>query len=85
MKNPRLMTATGIPEAMSNLCYHGGSKVMDIYDAVEDSSTAQELVQNLNRLNIFRPFRLDRETDKYVRLKVEDCLGNASYLTADKE
>ena len=83
MNNPKLMTANRIPEALSNLCF-GGSSVMDLYDAVEASDTAEELVRNINALDLLRTFSIDRETAAEVRLKSVDYLGNVSYLIVTK-
>lgn len=83
MKNPRLRTDRGIPEALSNLCYR--CSVVDIEDAVADSETGTELVTKLNKLNLLRDFTLDRETDRGVRLKSVDTMGNVSYFEATKE
>lgn len=85
MKNPRLKTSTGIPESLSNLWYCNECSIAQIEDAVEDSNTGEELMRNLNNLNLFRKFTLDRETDTKVRLKSVDSLGNISYFEATKE
>lgn len=84
MRNPRYMTATGIPEALSNLCLWRDTNVMDIRDAVEEAATAAELVQNINALHIGVRFKLDRETAEYVRLKGTDAFGNTKYFIVDK-
>ncbi len=84
MHKPQLMTHNRIPESLANLCYRSGSSVMDIYDAVEDSATASELVQKINSLDLLRRFTFDRETETYIRLKAVDTLGNVSYLIVSK-
>lgn len=83
MKNPRLRTDRGIPEALSNLCYK--CSIVDIEDAVTDSETGTELLNKLNRLDLLRRFTLDRETDTIVRLKAIDGFGNVSYFEVTKE
>ena len=83
MKNLRLKTASGIPEALSNIC--NTCHTVDIEDAVADSRTGTELVNRINRLGIFDKFTLDRETDTMVRLKTVDYCGNVSYLEATKD
>lgn len=85
MKNVKLKTSSGIPEALSNLC--DTCSVVEIEDAVTDSTTGAELVGKLNSIKgLFRNnFTLDRETDTMVRLKTVDCWGNVSYLEAIKE
>lgn len=85
MKNPVLKTSNGIREAMSNLWFHNECSIVEIEDIVEDSNNGTELVNRLNSLNLFRKFILDRETDKKVRLKSVDRLGNVSYFEATKE
>lgn len=84
MKNPKLMTADRIPEALSNLCYHGGSSVMDLTDTIEDSKTLIELLKNIESLKLLKRFTFDRETDLYIRLKAVDSFGNVSYLIVYK-
>lgn len=83
MKNPRLKTGRGIPEALSNLCCR--CSITDIEDAVEDSKTGVELLAKLNKLSLNRHLILDRETDTKVRLKTVDYLGNVGYFEAIKE
>lgn len=83
MKRPRLITASGIVEAMNNLCYDKNT-VWDIHDEVEQSKTGEELVKNLNSLDLLRKFELDNETETEVRLKTVDTFGNTSYFLADK-
>ena len=85
MKNPVLKTSNGIREAMSNLWYSNECSIVEIEDIVEDSTNGTELMNGLNSLNLFRKFTLDRETDKKVRLKSIDGLGNVSYFEAIKE
>jgi hypothetical protein len=85
MKNPVLKTSTGIREALCNLWYNNECSIAHIEDAVADSKTGAELTVRLNRLNLFRKFTLDRETDTMVRLKSVDYLGNVSYFEATKE
>ena len=84
MKNPILKTSNGIRESMSNLWYSNECTIVDIEDVVEDSTNGTELMNGLNSLNLFRKFTLDRETDKKVRLKSVDRLGNVSYFEATK-
>ena len=75
------------PCAVSNMaCGTGYADPIDVYDAVEDSNTAQELLNNLKRLKLLAWYNLtiDRETDTYVRIKGVDTLGNVHYLKATK-
>lgn len=81
MKNPKYMTSNSVPLALSNLCYK--SSVVEIYDAVEDAITANELMKNLNNLNLFEKFQIDRVTDTYVRLRSTDAFGNTHYFKAE--
>lgn len=83
MKNPRMKTSKGIPLALSNIC--NTCSITDIEDAVADSRSGAELVNKLNRLDIFNRFALDRETDSMVRLKCVDYCGNVDYLEATKD
>ena len=84
MKNPKLTTANGIPESLSNLYCGSKCSAAAIQDAVEDSSTGSELAANLNRLNLFEKFSVDRETPVYARLTATDCWGNKMYFRAEK-
>lgn len=82
MKNPVYLTSGGIRMSLSNLYFRNESSVIEIQDAVEDSSTADELAANLNRLDLFEKFTVDRVTGVYVRLKSKDCWGNTHYFKA---
>ena len=81
MKNARFFTANDINLSLSNLI-DSGCTVMDITDVIEDAKTAESLVEGLNSLCLFERFRIDRKTDRYVRLKSSDPFGNVHYLTA---
>jgi hypothetical protein len=85
MKNPILKTSNGTREALSNLWFRNECSIVEIEDVVEDSTNGTELMNGLNSLKLFRKFTLDRETDKKVRLKSVDSLGNVSYFVAEKE
>lgn len=54
-----------------------------ILDVVEDSRTAEELVNGLNNLALLNKFKIDRITGEYVRLKSNDCFGNVLYFQAE--
>lgn len=82
MKNVKYFNSCLTPFALSNLCLHGCSAT-DILDAVEDAHTAEEFVNNINSLNIMREFSVDRVTNRYVRLKSVNALGNIHFLQAD--
>lgn len=83
MKNPRLLTRDNVPCALSNLYYGNNCSVMAICDVVEDSETAEGLMNGLNRLNLFEKFSIDRVTENYVRLKSINHYGNVHYFKAD--
>ena len=80
----RLLTASGINQAISNLWYGDECDIMQFQDAIEDSKNGAEMVRNLNRLRIFNKFTLDRETETTTRLKTVDYCGNVSYLVVSK-
>lgn len=82
MKNPRLLTSDNIPCALGNLYYGNNCSVMAICDVVEDSETAENLMNGLNKLNLFEKFSIDRVTKNYVRLKSIDHFGNVHYFKA---
>ena len=83
VKNPRYSTADGVPLSLSNLYYGSRCSTEVIEDVVEDASTAEELMDGLNALDIFEKFVIDRITDSYVRLKSEDGFGNTHYFKAE--
>lgn len=76
----KLYTASGIPEALSNLWYKDDSSVVEIEDAVADASNSNDLLNHIKKLNLLRKFSLDRENDKRIRFKCTDCWGNVSYF-----
>lgn len=89
MKDVGLYSIKGIPCALSNICHGNGindyATVMDLYDAVEDSETAEDLVRNVNSLKLVAgKFFIDRETAEYVRLKALTPLGGADILKVYK-
>lgn len=89
MRDVELFTISGIPCALKNICHGNGineyATVMDLYDAVEDSKTSDELVRNINRLKLVAGvFSVDRETTEYVRLKALTPLGGADILKVYK-
>lgn len=75
-----LSNGRGFEEALSNMLWGNRCTVEDVYDAAEDSKTGEEFERNINRLKLLYTFRLDRETDSYIRLKAQDRLGNIRYL-----
>lgn len=82
IKKISLVTKSGIPEALSNL----GDNTMEVRDIIEDAKSAQEIINKLNRSsNVRRRFRLDRETNDYIRLEGKDVFGGISYLILTKE
>ena len=85
MKNPKLTTASGIPESLTNLFYRDECSVFAIKDAVEDSNTGLELAAKLNRMELLvKGFKIDRETSEYVRLVATSYGGGKHYLIAEK-
>lgn len=84
MRNPELFTTDGEAESLTNLYLSDNCSVMNIYDAIEDSSTGAELVKKMNALKLFSKFILDRETDEYVRLVTTDCFGKRHYFKVQK-
>lgn len=82
MKNPKFMTKDCVLLSLTNLFFRNDCSVVDIMDAVEDATTAKELMNNLNSLNLFEKFQIDRVTDSYVRLVSHDGFGNKHYFKA---
>lgn len=85
MKNARYFNSHNTTHFIGDLCtFGGGSTAVDVLDAVEDSKTAYELLDNLNSLNIrIKDFKIDRVTDDYIRLAGNDSLGNKYYFRAE--
>ena len=63
MRKPIYTTANGVPLSLKNLFYGNDCSVIEIEDAVEDATTADELMNNLNSLNLFEKFQLNRVTE----------------------
>lgn len=86
-----LLYPNGTQGALSNICHGNGynkfSTVMDLRDAVEDSKTAVQLVNNLRNLCLIGMdnMTIDRNTSAYTRIKGIDRLGNIRYLKVEKE
>lgn len=78
MKNAKFFNKSSIPLAWSN----DFDNVMDVYDAIEDATSAKELVKNVNSVARFLRFSIDRETSEYVRLIAKDGWGNIRYIKA---
>lgn len=86
-----LKYVNGASGALSNICHGNGivktySSVMDLLDAVEDSKSPVELLQNLQKLKLVGIYNLsiDRDTTTYTRIKGSDTLGNVKYLIVKK-
>lgn len=90
MKSLKYFNSYRTPLAVSN-CAHGNghngySTVMEVYDAVEDSSTAEELLANFKKLHLtVENLVIDRDTPSYTRLRCTDPFGNIHYFQASKE
>ena len=83
MKDLKLYTATGIPEALSNILGTTAT-IADLRDAADESSTGKELLDRIDKLDLIGTYALGRETPDFVRIKVGDRFGNVSYLEARK-
>ena len=82
--NIRLYTASGIPEAISNLWFRTDCSAVEIQDAVEDAKDSKDLLRRIQRMKLLRKFTLDRENEQKVRFKGTDCCDNISYLEIRK-
>lgn len=78
MRNARFFNKRNILLAWSN----DFDNVEHLYDAIEDSTNAKELVKNVNSVARFLKFGIDRETSEYVRLIAKDGWGNIRYIKA---
>lgn len=83
MKNPVYINSHGMRLFIGDmLVYRGKNETVDVYDAVEDATSADDLAQRINRLSVLNRFTVDRVTAEYARLKSVDRLGNIRYLKA---
>lgn len=78
MRNAKFFNKSNIPLAWSN----DFDNVEYLHDAIEDSTNARELVENVNGATNFLRFSIDRETSEYVRLIARDVWGNIRYIKA---
>ena len=90
-KSVELRYANGTRGALSNICHGNGvckayASVMDLHDAVEDSTDLASLLRNLKSLRLVGMDHLciDRDTASYTRLRGDDPLGNIHYLIVKK-
>lgn len=83
MHNAHYTTASMIPCSMSDLPLERDDTIK-VYDAVEDAKNGPDLVKRLNALNLRVRWTLDRETDKSVRLRGKEPLGNTRFFFAYK-
>lgn len=83
MRNPVLFNGSGTPLSWGFIYDDRKCCVMDILDAIEDATNEMELQDNINSLNLYVYFDIDRVTSDYVRLKAWDTLGNIRYIKAE--
>lgn len=89
MKFQRLDLRNGMGTAcsLSNICgyWPTASGVIDIEDAIEDATDAEDACKRLGKLDLlWKTWSVNRETDSYVRLLHIDGFGNHQYLTITK-
>lgn len=68
-----------IPLSLSNLLLQKDCFLEDIFDSIEDAEDFDQLTVYLKRV-IAQPLLVDRITDRYIRYKVYDNMGNMDYL-----
>ena len=68
-----------VPLSLSNLTLQKDCFLEDIFDSVEDAEDFDQLTKYLKRV-IAQPLLVDRVTDRYIRYKVYDNMGNMDYL-----
>ena len=83
MHNAHYTTSSMIPCAMCDLAWNREDTVY-IHDAVEDAKNGKDLVKRLNSLHLKVRWILDRETDKMVRLRGKEPMGNTRFFIANK-
>lgn len=82
--NIKLYTASGIPEALSNLWFRHECSLVEIQDAVEDAKDSKDLLRRIQRMRLLRKFTFDRENAQRIRFKGTDFCDNISYLEIRK-
>lgn len=82
MKDARYSNRDNVQLSLSNLYSGEECSVAEILDVVEDSKTAEELADGLNKLQLSEKFTVDRKTDQYVRLKSINAFGSLHYFKA---
>lgn len=82
MKDARYFNRDNVQLSLSNLYSGEECSVVEILDVVEDSKTAEELADGLNKLQLSEKFTVDRKTDQYVRLKSINAFGILHYSKA---
>lgn len=82
MKYAKFFNKNNCALALSNIQLKKGYSTVDIFDIVEDSETAEQLMNGLNNITLFEQFSIDRITENYTRLKSKDALGNVHYFKA---
>lgn len=77
IKDIYLTTANGIGLSLNTL----SSNVYDLYDAIEDASSSEDLEKKLKALVLkSKTISLDRVSKDKIRFKVIDGFGNIHYL-----
>lgn len=90
MKNPTLYYANHTECNLRHLDTRsdGEEDMFPVYDAVEDATTAKQLMDNLNALDdkyAVHDWTVNRETAKYVRLIGSKRGGTTYFLVCEKE
>lgn len=89
MKFQRLDLRDGIGNdcSLSNICgyWPTASGVIDIEDAIEDATDAEDVCKRLGKLDLqWKTWSVNRETDSCIRLLHIDGFGNRQYLIITK-
>ena len=86
MKKPSYYNALNIPYSWQNLNFTGEDNVITVMDAIEDSKNGKELCERLKNIKmVHNTWKVDRESDKSVRIYHVDTMGNITYITCEKE
>ena len=85
MKLERVFNQNNMNQCITNILLKHGKNVVDLMDAIEDSTTKDELVRNVNNVVLRGYYRVDRETETYIRLVMDLFATNKSYLQVSKE
>ena len=79
VKKIKLLNSRNIPENLANIPLIKGKTAQDIKDIIYHSSTIKELMDNLNRISIYK-FYINGSYEEYLKLEYVDGCNNIHTL-----